>query len=112
MLTGPFKNPIVLLTIIATIGMGLGFALGNYVYLVKALNEILGFSERTCSFLIYLIIFGLLVVIVEPEKIKPLAFLLSFFIFGSGIYFFHSILMGYFSFFINAIQLYELLVLF
>lgn len=33
LIKGPLKKPLIVLTIFATIGMGLGFALGNYVYL-------------------------------------------------------------------------------
>lgn len=41
-------------------------------------------DEKLCSLVIYIAVLCLLRVIVEPEKIKPLAYLLSFFIFGSG----------------------------
>jgi hypothetical protein len=34
--------------------------------------------------LIYAVVFILLLVIVEPEKIKPIAYVLAAFIFGSG----------------------------
>lgn len=56
----------------------------NILRVVKAIHEIMKLDEKICSFMIYMVVFGLLAVIVEPEKIKPLAFLLSFFIFGSG----------------------------
>ena len=81
---GKAKKPLVFMTIFASIGMGLGFALGNYVYLILALNELLGYSVRFCSLLIYLAVIVILWLVVEPEKIKPLAYVLSAFIFGSG----------------------------
>jgi hypothetical protein len=81
---GKAKKPLVFLTIFASIGMGLGFALGNYVYLILALNELLGYSVRFCSLLIYCAVCVILWLVVEPEKIKPLAYILSAFIFGSA----------------------------
>ena len=72
------------MTIFASIGMGLGFALGNYVYLILALNELFGFSVRICSLIVYLAVVVILWLVVEPEKIKPIAYVLSAFIFGSG----------------------------
>lgn len=74
--------------------MCLGFALGNYVYLsnktklkeiVKSLSELIGVGEDLCSFMTYIVIGIILIVIIEPEKIKPIAFLLSAFVLGSGI---------------------------
>lgn len=81
---GKAKKPIVFMSIFASIGMGLGFALGNYVYLILALNELLGLSLRLSSTLIFLVNVIILWRVVEPEKIKPLAYILSAFIFGSG----------------------------
>lgn len=54
------------------------------IFLVKALKELLGLHENICSLLIYAVVFVLLLVIVEPEKIKPIAYVLAAFIFGSG----------------------------
>ena len=60
-------------------GMSLGFALGNYVFLIKALNELFHFTTATSSLIVYIGIFVILILIIEPEKIKPIAYLLSFF---------------------------------
>jgi len=71
--------------------MSLGFALGNYVYLsntminiVKSIQEITGFSSSISSTFLYIAMFILLFLIVEPEKMKPIAYFLSVCVFGAG----------------------------
>ncbi len=81
---GKATKPIIFLSIFASIGMGLGFALGNYVYLILAINNHFGLSTRLCSIIIYCGIVVILWLVVEPEKIKPVAYVLTAFIFGSG----------------------------
>lgn len=81
---GRSTKPIIFLSIFASIGMGLGFALGNYVYLILALNNLFGLSLRLCSLGIYLFVLVILWLVVEPEKIKPVAYILTCFIFGTG----------------------------
>lgn len=51
---------------------------------VKAFNELTNLGEDLCSFLVYVIIGIILVLVIEPEKIKPVAFVLSIVVLGSG----------------------------
>lgn len=101
---GPLNKPLVGLTIFSSIGIGLGFALGNYVYLVKSIEEITGMGSWACSGLVWIVLLFLLKLIIEPEKIKPLAFLLSFFILTSAcLLLFHN----FWSFFSGKVRLSE-----
>ncbi len=71
--------------------MGAGFSTGNYVFLssencyeVNALSEIIPFNKHLISLSIWICMALLLLIIVEPEKIKPVAYVLTFIIFGIG----------------------------
>ena len=78
------KKCVTFLTIFASIGIGIGFALANYVYMILALKELLNWNTRGCSFLIFCALVIILWKVVEPERIKPIAVVLSLVIFGSG----------------------------
>lgn len=81
---GPMRMPLTVLSIFANAGMSTGFALGNYVYLIKSVIELTGFSVLVSSTFICLFMMLLLKLIVEPEKIKPVAYVLTVFIVGSA----------------------------
>jgi glucan phosphoethanolaminetransferase (alkaline phosphatase superfamily) len=83
------KKFVTFLTIFASIGIGLGFALANYVYLILALKELLNWNTRACSFLVFCVLIIILWKVIEPERIKPIAIVLSLIIFGSGNNFLH-----------------------
>jgi len=51
---------------------------------VKSLVELFQITSSLASSLIYLILLFILFVVVEPEKIKPIAYILAAFILGSA----------------------------
>lgn len=79
------REAITLISILASIGMCLGFGLGNYVYLIKAMSDILNYSNFQISGMIYLVSCVLLYLTVEPEKIKYTASVIAAFIFFASI---------------------------
>ena len=85
------------MTIFAMVGLSLGISLGNYVYLIKALIEITGFDFQLVTLGIYAFMFVLLLIIIEPEKLRNLAFFLAVCIFGSAIALSSSNLYNFFS---------------
>lgn len=84
---GKSREVVTLISIIASIGMCLGFGLGNYVYLIKAVSEsgLVEVSEPVCSTAIFVVTSLLQFLIIEPEKIKYLAFAIAILIFGSSV---------------------------
>lgn len=66
------------------VGMGLGFSCGNFVFLAKALQELTGLEYKVVGVIIYSVIFLLLVLIKEPERIKVLAYIIACIIFSIG----------------------------
>lgn len=85
-LKGKDRAFVTLISIISSVGLNLGFGLGNYVYLIKAIKElgIFEVSEAFCSTCIFIILAVLLALIIEPEKIKYLAFGILGMIFASS----------------------------
>lgn len=84
---GKSREVVTLISIIASIGMCLGFGLGNYVYLIKAISES-GFIEVSvplCSSIIFVVSTVLLFLIIEPEKIKYLALGIAVIIFSASV---------------------------
>lgn len=88
---GSLRAPVTLVSIVASVGMCLGFGLGNYVYLIKAVAELTGQSTFISSVGIYLFSTVLLLLIIEPEKIKFVATIIaSFILFSSLVLFCHN----------------------
>lgn len=81
---GRLRRPFVFFALVCLVGMGLGFSCGNFVFLAKALVELTGADYRLVSLMIYGLIFFLLIIIREPEKIKVLAYVIAAFIFFIG----------------------------
>jgi uncharacterized protein YacL len=88
------RKPLVLFAVICVIGMGLGFSCGNFVFLSKALEELTGINHKLIGVLIYALIFVLLIIIREPEKIKGLAYVIAALIFFIGNHFLRSSLIN------------------
>lgn len=78
------KKPLVGFSVFCIIGIGMGFSCGNMVFLAKALVELTNLSYTFVTFLIYLLIVSMLVLIREPERIKPIAYFFTFMILGIG----------------------------
>lgn len=74
---GRLRESATIVAIIASVGSCLGFALGNYVYLLKANAEFFAISDRLSSLFIFALTLGLMILIIEPEKIKYIAVAIS-----------------------------------
>ena len=71
-------------SVICIIGIGLGFSCGNFVFLAKALVELTGLPYGQVIILIYVFILFMLMIIREPERIKPIAFFFTMVILSIG----------------------------
>lgn len=71
-------------SVICIIGIGVGFSCGNFVFLAKALRELTGLPLGNITIIIYSSIFMMLLIIREPERIKPIAFFFTIVILGIG----------------------------
>lgn len=78
------RKPLVVFAVLSVVGMGLGFSCGNFVFLSKALEELTGIHHKFVGIMIYSLIFVLLIIIREPEKIKILAYIIAGLIFSIG----------------------------
>lgn len=82
---GKLREITTLVSIVASVGMNLGFGVGNYVYLIKAFSEMFNLHDRVCSLIIYGITLILMILIIEPEKIKYVAMAVAAFIMASSL---------------------------
>jgi len=84
---GRSREIVTLISIIASVGMCLGFGLGNYVYLIKAISDsgLVDVSESVCSSGIFVVLAVLQFLIIEPEKIKYLALVIAVLIFSASV---------------------------
>ena len=78
------KKPLVVFSVFCIIGIGLGFSCGNFVFLAKALVELTGLPMRSIGIIIYATLFSMLLIIREPERIKPIAFFFTAVILSIG----------------------------
>jgi hypothetical protein len=81
---GKLRRPLVIFAVVCLVGMGLGFSCGNFVFLSKALSELTGIHQKFIGIGIFALIFFLLIIIREPEKIKVLAYIIAGLIFSIG----------------------------
>lgn len=83
--TGKLRRPLVVFSVVCIIGIGLGICCGNFVFLAKALGELTGLPPSNILVIIYATIFVMLLVIREPERIKPVAFFFTAVILGIAV---------------------------